>query len=212
MRENGAGMTYDPEKHHRRSIRLGGYDYTQPGAYFVTVCTQDRECLFGEITDGEMRLNRAGQIVQKTWNSLPVRFPGILTDMFVAMPNHVHGIIMLGAAPDHPDSTAKPPVGARFIAPTSPLDCTSEAKGAINRAPTRKPPSLGEIIRTFKAGSTHRIRMAGFVRFAWQRNYYEHIIRTDKELDHIHRYIFDNPAQWALDQENPERALVGAHV
>ncbi len=88
---------YDPEKHHRRSIRLQGYDYTQPGAYFVTICTQARACLFGAVADGEMQLNNSGQIAQAAWDTLPARFPSIRLDVVVVMPNHVHGIIMVGA-------------------------------------------------------------------------------------------------------------------
>jgi putative transposase len=88
-------MAYDPEKHHRRSIRLKGYDYTQPGAYFITICTHGRECLFGEIIDGEMHLNEAGQIVVQTWQDLPNHVPHVQLDAFVVMPNHVHGIIII---------------------------------------------------------------------------------------------------------------------
>jgi putative transposase len=88
-------MTYDPEKHHRRSIRLKGYDYTQPGAYFITICTRGRECLFGEIIDGEMHLNEAGQIVVQTWQDLPNHISNVQLDAFVVMPNHVHGIIII---------------------------------------------------------------------------------------------------------------------
>jgi len=88
-------MTYDPQRHHRRSIRLKGCDYTQPGAYFITICTHGRECLFGEIIDGEMHLNEAGQIVVQTWQDLPNHVPNVQLDAFVVMPNHVHGIIII---------------------------------------------------------------------------------------------------------------------
>ena len=88
-------MRSDPEKPHRRSIRLGGYDYSQPGAYFVTVCAQNRECLFGELVDNKMRLNDAGRMVESVWEELPRHYAGIDIDAFVAMPNHIHGIIML---------------------------------------------------------------------------------------------------------------------
>ena len=95
-------MRYDPEKHHRRSIRLSGYDYSQAGAYFVTICTQNRQCLFGEIVDGEMRLNDAGQMVQLVWSELAQHYAGVEIDGFVVMPNHIHGIVILtsvGAGP-----------------------------------------------------------------------------------------------------------------
>jgi len=167
-------VKFDPDKHHRRSIRLGDYDYSRPGAYFVTICIKDRECLLGEVTDGHMRLNDIGRAVQMEWVRLPERFQSAELDEFVIMPNHLHGIIH---------------VGAPFMAPDEP--------GAINRAPT-----LGEMVRTFKAVSTHAIRRSR-TSFQWQRNYYEHIIRNEHELALTREYIVNNPAQWALDRENP---------
>lgn len=174
-------MKYDPDKHHRRSIRLKGFDYRQSGAYFVTICTQNRACFFGAVADGEMLLNNAGEIVKATWKELPARFPSLGLDAFVAMPNHIHGIIM---------------VGAQFIAPSDGFGETNQ--GAINHAPT-----LGEIVRTYKAASTRLIRQAGTPDFGWQRNYYEHIVRDEESLDRIRRYIMDNPACWTTDRENP---------
>jgi len=88
-------MRYDPEKHHRRSIRLKGYDYSQPGAYFITIVTQNRECLFGEIVDGDMRLNESGTCVVRWWEDIPHHFSGVDIDAFVVMPNHMHGIIVI---------------------------------------------------------------------------------------------------------------------
>ncbi len=183
-------MKYDPEKHHRRSIRLKEYDYAQSGAYFVTICTQNRVCLFGTAANGEMELNNAGQIVKSTWEGLPARFPSARLDVFVVMPNHIHGIII---------------VGAQFIAPadgfgTATTDPGARNPGAINRAPT----TLGEIIRAYKAASTRFIRQAGTTEFAWQRNYYEHVVRNEESLDRIRRYIVENPAGWTTDRENPE--------
>ena len=86
-------MTYNPDKHHRRSIRLKDYDYNQPGSYFITICTHEKKCLFGEIVDYEMHLNDAGQIVEALWSKIPQHFPGIELDAYVTMPNHFHGII-----------------------------------------------------------------------------------------------------------------------
>jgi putative transposase len=88
------------ERHHRRSIRLKGYDYSQAGAYFVTICTQDRACLFGDVVNGEMLLNAAGRMVQTVWDDVPNHYPGVELDAFVVMPNHVHGIVVVaGFAP-----------------------------------------------------------------------------------------------------------------
>lgn len=97
----GNAMRYDPKEHHRRSIRLRDYDYAQAGAYFVTVCAEGHTCLFGDIIDAEMRLNDAGRMVQAVWNELPDHYPGVETDAFVVMPNHIHAIIVLsvGAGP-----------------------------------------------------------------------------------------------------------------
>lgn len=180
-------MKPDPERHRRRSVRLSGYDYSQAGAYFVTICTKDRACLLGEIAEGAIHFNDAGTIVEAAYHGLPGRFPSVAIDEFMVMPNHVHGIIV---------------VGAQFIAS---LDAKPDAihritdQGAINRAPT-----LGDVVRAFKAVSTRQIRMHANPRFAWQRNYYEHVIRDDTSLDRIRQYIADNPLQWAMDRENPD--------
>ena len=161
-------MTYDPDKHHRQSIRLKGYDYTQTGAYFVTICTQDRECLFGDVVDGEIRLNNVGQMVYRIWNDLSVKYPDIETDEFVVMPNHVHGIIVL-------------PVGAPLVGALSSGMTIDNAK---NRAGTRPAPTLGDIVGVFKSITTHQYTDGArqkdwppFNKKLWQRNYYEHIIR-----------------------------------
>jgi REP element-mobilizing transposase RayT len=178
-------MKYDPEKYHRRSIRIRGYNYSQGGMYVVTICTLDRESLFGEVVDGDMRLSNVGRMAQAAWDELPVRFPGVRLDVFVVMPNHIHGIII---------------VGAQLIAPSYVRRNSSDGtqQGAMNRAPT-----LGEIVRTFKAVSTRVIRRTVKPDFAWQRNYYEHVIREDESLNRIRQYFLDNPARWAYDRENP---------
>src|SRR3990172_8887322 len=119
----------DPEKHHRRSIRLKGYDYAQEGVYFVTVCTQTRACLFGAVADGEMQLNNAGEIAKAAWDDMPARFPSVRRDAFIVMPNQFRGIII---------------VGAQFIAPSDGFDGTNQ--GVMNYAPT-----LGDMVRAYKA-------------------------------------------------------------
>jgi len=131
-----------------------------------------------------MRMNDYGRIVAEAWRDLGRRFKHIELDEFVVMPNHVHGIIH---------------VGAPFMAPSDPGMVN---QGAINRAPT-----LGGVVRTFKAVASRAIRRDG-ADFQWQRNYYEHIVRSENELARIREYIANNPAQWALDRENP--AAVGA--
>ncbi len=110
-------MRYDPDRHHRRSIRLWGYDYARTGAYFVTIVTQDRECLFGDITDACVALNDAGRMIERWWKELAKKFPAVETDAFVIMPNHVHGIVIITT-----DDVAVPPVGADLrVCPVQPV-------------------------------------------------------------------------------------------
>ncbi len=191
-------MTYDHEKHHRRSIRLRGYDYSQVGAYFVTICTQDRVCSFGDIADGEMQLNDVGRMIQSVWNELPVSYSGVETDEFVVMPNHIHGIVILvGATP-----RGRPETGSGNA-----WDC-GQARGP---APTSAAMSLMDVVSRFKTLTTKRyadgVRRLGWPAFRgrlWQRNYYEHIIRDEVSLARIREYIANNPAKWSEDRENPE--------
>ena len=157
-------------KPNRRSIRLPGYDYAQAGWYYVTICTQHKQCFFGEIADGLMQLNAAGSEAQDQWQDLPNRFLGVTLDEFVVMPNHIHGIIV--------------------IAP--------KIAGAIDAIPS---PTLGEIARTFKAVSTRFIRLRHAEQFAWQRNYFERIIRDENELLNVSRYIIENPQRWQTDHD-----------
>ena len=173
--------TFNPDIHHRRSIRLHSYDYSQAGAYFITLCTQKRECLFGDVVGDAMRLNDVGHRVQNVWDALPQHYSRVELDSFVVMPNHIHGIVVLNDA------------GAQFIAPNN-------DDGAMNRAPT-----IGEIIRAFKARCTHSVNQLRGTKglSIWQRNYYEHIIRNESSLKEIREYIANNPAQWANDRENP---------
>lgn len=182
-------MTIDRQAAHpnRRSIRLRNYDYTQSGAYFITICTQDRIHLFGEITGGEMSLNEFGEIVRNEWLRTPKLRPNVEMDAFVVMPNHFHGIIILhrrGTLQRAP-TTENTPI-ERFGKPTS------------NSIPT--------IVRLFKSATTARINQVrqtpGIP--VWQRNYYEHVVRNESELDNIRQYIVDNPLKWDCDRENPQ--------
>jgi putative transposase len=203
-------MTYDPKQHHRRSIRWFGYDYAEAGAYFVTLCVEGHLCLFGEIVGDAMRMNEAGCMVQTTWDELPGHYPGVETDAFVVMPNHIHGIIRL----------CERPVGAGPRAcPASEVSVRTGRKGQPRgAAPTRIDGrgatgalSLGDVVQRFKMLTTKRyangVRQQGWPVFRgrlWQRNYYEHVIRGEESLNRIRRYIADNPASWAFDEENPQ--------
>jgi REP element-mobilizing transposase RayT len=170
---------FDPQKHHRRSIRLKGYDYASEGAYYVTIITQNRECLFGEIIDGEIHLTKYGEIVEKGWIEISIHFPNVETGTFIVMPNHVHGIIL---------------IRGKVISPNY------QGNDILCK------PSLGQIIAYFKYQSTKEMNAmehTGTITKFWQRNYYEHIIRNDKELRQKTDYILDNPSRWDRDQENP---------
>ena len=166
-------------KFHRRSIRLKEYDYSQPGAYFITIATFQRDCLFGQITNEEMQLNEFGKIAGECWYAIPEHFVNVELAAYVIMPNHVHGIIVTR------ENKLLSSVGARHASPLPP-------RGV-------KPNSLGAIIGSFKSAVTKRIGQKNI----WQRNYYEHIIRNEKEWDKIHRYIESNPVNWGSDNENP---------
>lgn len=164
-------MKYDPEKHHRRSIRLKEFDYSKAGAYYVTFVVHNREHLFGSIVNYEMVLNDAGKMIDKQWNALITRFPNIELDVYQIMPNHFHGIVVL--------------VGASLV----------------------DAPILGDIIGAFKSITTHEyihgVEERHWQRFSkrlWQRNYYEHIIREEADLNRVRNYIQSNPANWDNDK------------
>jgi REP-associated tyrosine transposase len=175
---NAMGGRYDPALHHRRSIRLRTYDYSQPGAYFVTVCVCERECLLGEVLNDSVILSAAGRVVAECWQWVAQRYAHIELDEWVVMPNHLHGIIVISDRP---------------------IPHTHQSSGT-----TLQRKSLGSLIGAFKTVSTQRVNVmrncAG--QRLWQRDFYEHIIRDESELDRIRQYIADNPARWAMDREN----------
>ena len=195
-------MKYDPIKHHRRSIRLRGYDYAQAGTYFVTIVAHDRECPFGEIGDGRMALSRAGRTVQHAWLDLPNHYPHVILGEFVIMPNHVHGIIILMDQPVGRGGSVSGEIPLRSQAYSDPGVLPDRAE---TRPYTRKCHGLPEIVRAFKSFSARRINAMRHIPGApaWQRNYYEHIVRNDEELARIRKYIRDNPLKWEVDRENP---------
>jgi REP element-mobilizing transposase RayT len=161
---------------------LKGYDYSQTGAYFVTICTRNRACLFGDIADGKMVLNGAGHAAADCWYTIPEHFPHAQLGAFMVMPNHIPGILFIvGAA-----------VGAKNFSPPQ--------RGQRPRGTSK---TIGSIIRGFKIGVTRWMRRNTAVEHVWQRNYYERVIRNEDELNHIRQYIEGNPAQWESDRENP---------
>ncbi len=198
--------------HQRRSIRLKDYDYRQPGAYFVTICTHQRQCLFGQVKKGTVELNEFGQIVQAEWLKSPLIRRELELDVFVILPNHLHGIVSIisgvGANGICPPAGAIDRVGANGICP--PAGAIDQPGGANSHSPLRlqgaAPRSLGSFITGFKAAVTKQInqlrRTPG--QPVWQRNYYEHIIRSERALQAIRQYIEQNPLRWDLDRYNPE--------
>jgi REP element-mobilizing transposase RayT len=167
-------MKFNPEIHHRRSIRLKGYDYSRNGAYFITMCSWERESIFGELIDGKMRLNDWGLIIDAIWCWVGKQYPYLELVDHVVMPNHLHGILLF-----------------------------DQYKGGLRTAPTERIKPLGRILGAFKTRSTRLVnefrQAPGTV--IWQRNYYERIIRNETELDRISQYIISNPANW-IDDKN----------
>ena len=182
-------MTFDLDMHHRHSIRLKDYKYSQAGAYFVTLCAWQRECLFGEMVNGEMILNDMGRIIAEEWAKADTVRKNVVLDEFVVMPNHFHGIIVF----------------------TEPAVTVTYGGCCQNRATHRVAPtgsvsgSLGALLGQFKSIATKRINRCrnnpGCP--VWQRNYYERVIRDDNELSRAREYIVSNPLKWELDKENP---------
>ena len=195
---------FDSQKHHRRSIRLSDYDYSQPSAYFVTIVTWHRECLFGEVVDGKMKLNKIGQIVQWEWLELPKRWGFVELGKFIVMPNHFHGILMF-----HGDvgATRHGSTSARTGKTSVPHMAIDSIDGSpLPRGP--QPASLGAIMAQFKSRMTKRLWKIPSLKGTpiWQRNYYEHIIRNERDLQNKTDYINANPILWAQDDENPVNA------
>jgi REP element-mobilizing transposase RayT len=187
-------MIFDPKKHHRRSVRLKGYDYAQLGGYFVTIVSYQRECLFGEIVNGEMCLNDLGKVVKLQWEKLVARFSMIELGTFVVMPNHIHAVIVIRNGRGTAENTHNKNFESLRRAPTT----ERFGKPVIASIPT--------VIRSFKAAATLRINL---LREAdalpvWQSNYYEHVIRNQADWERIDAYIQANPAMWADDDENPQ--------
>jgi len=224
-------MPPESNRPRRRAMRLPGYDYTQPGAYFVTICVQNRKCLFGTITDQEMQLNEIGQIVIDCWNHIPQHFPSVELYEYVVMPNHMHGIIAwgipkpedphppttVGARSPRPSQTAAPFENTKNVGARSPRPSNNNVRNVGARSPrpsNNNPnrvnetpaPSLGKIIAYFKYQSTKRINQhynTPGMRL-WQKNYHDHIVRDDPNLQRLREYIQINPMKWELDQLHPD--------
>ena len=199
-------MPYNPEIHKRKSIRLRGYDYSQEGLYFITICCQNRECFFGEIVGAtlvvaqnddenrpEMIVNDAGQMIETEWLNLKNRFSNIELHEFITMPNHFHGILEIV------------PVRATLVVAQNDVVAQTDKGQPQGFAPTNK--TIGDMMDAFKSITTveyiRGVKNLGWKPFdgkIWQRNYYEHIIRNEKSYNTISNYIINNPAQWQADK------------
>ena len=157
----------------RRSLRLPNYDYTDAGGYFITICTKGRRSLLGRISDGQMHLNDNGRMLESVWNGLPERFPDLILDAHIVMPNHFHGILIVH--------------WHGLSAPKDSLPTLGDMVGALKSLTSRQ----------YVMGQPQRVGSL------WQDNYYEHIVRNDAELDRIRKYIAENPLKWEFDRENP---------
>ena len=189
----------------RRPLRLRGYDYSGSGAYFITVCTQDRVALFGEIVDGEMRLNAAGQMVLEIWESLPERYPGWDIDVCVVMPDHFHGILF---RQDTLDEEFAMPSGHKTLQRPGRHKTCPYGDGFPEK-------SLADVVGAFKSLTTHAytrgVKQSHWPMFSlrlWQRNYYEHVVRNEQDLIDTRNYITNNSAKW--QQHTVGAPLVGA--
>jgi REP element-mobilizing transposase RayT len=189
-------VVFHPDRLPRRSIRLQEYDYTNEGAYFVTICTHQREPLFGAIADGDVILTQIGAIVDECWSAIPDHFPAVELDAYVVMPNHLHGIVIIT---QHAAN-----VGARHAVPlqSRPEPTPVQAFGKPISG------SLPMIVRSFKSAAARLVNISRDTPSAplWQRNYYEHIIRNENDLNRIRAYIENNPSTWETDSENPNVA------
>lgn len=199
------GSNFDPKKHHRHSIRLQEYDYSQPGAYFVTMVTWHRESLFGDVIDGQMKLNKAGEIVQWEWEDLSKRFPYIMLGAFIVMPNHLHGILIFHQPVGSTRLDMKGKDSSNALPPIRTGDSVNLEGSTLPLPRGPKPASLGAVIAQFKSRVTKRLWKLHSRRGTpvWQRNYYEHIIRNEKALQNKTDYINSNPVRWQEDKENP---------
>jgi len=217
---------------HRKSIRLKGWDYSNPGLYFVTANTKNRVNHFGSIRNGIMGLSIHGCLVHYYWNQIPDQFEGVELDEFIAMPDHIHGIVAITGGDiipgvqndeqhDNPDAMNRLPTDS-----TGTIDSKTKPNNVgspIYRNPnnSNKPKQeggvtgkhnpmvyknhLGRIMRWFKGRCTYEIRDRDYVDFAWQSRFYDHIIRNEKELGRIRKYIYNNPLNWQMEQDKADR-------
>ncbi len=217
------------DANHRQTTRLENYDYSSPGAYFVTICANGRSYLFGEILEDEMKLNAAGEMVREEIQALPTRFERLEVDEFVVMPNHLHVILVLreeeiglgdegrantavrpyGQDGDTTQSTRRGELNVRPRAATMPRD-----RSEYQHPTGTKDGSLGRIVQRLKTFTTqryirgvHDLSWTPFEKRLWQRNYFERVIRDERGLQNARTYVLENPLKWHLDVMNSTRSM-----
>lgn len=200
-------MAFDTSIHHRRSIKLKGYDYSSKGMYFVTIRVKNGRCVLGEVAQNQVTLSGIGETVRECWQDLSTLFPNVVTEEYAIMPNHVHGIVTIL------DQLRGEGKAAQFR--TGFIHETRLGRGLMNQTRTRKSMptlpqmsdprlTLGKIVRAFKAKCTKTAHERGFENFEWLRGYYEHIIRDGTDLDRIREYILENPSNWRSNDNQPK--------
>ena len=190
-------MKYNPDIHKRQSIRLKGYDYSQSGFYFITICCYQRESLFGEVINNQIILNNLGELVKEEWlKSAEIR-KEIELDVFIIMPNHFHGIVIIDRQINK-NLDNHQNVGANGRLPLQTIQ-SSQQKISM------KPKSLSSLIAGFKSATTKKINIIRDTpkNPVWQRNYYDRIIRNHESLERIREYIQNNPLSWENDRLHP---------
>lgn len=186
-------MKYNPKEHHRKSIRLKEFDYSTPGWYYITICTHDHANLFGKISNSKMHLNKFGLIADKCWKEIPKHFLNTELDYYVIMPNHIHGNIIINYSINSREDTR------RDTACCVPTDNNADENRKFGKMTSG---SLPVIVRSFKAAVSREINQLRKAsgKSIWQRNYYEHIIRNERDLYNTRKYIELNPLKWELDE------------
>jgi REP element-mobilizing transposase RayT len=176
-----------PNYKDKKQYRYRGYDYSQDGFYFVTVCTRNKKNFFGDIKNGKMDLSDIGLIADRFWQEIPIHFPFCVLYEYIIMPNHLHGIIQIDNGDDN-------------------------CRNAPRRVPTGLHPlvknSLSSILNHYKGSVKKYCNKNNFEYFAWQPRFYDRIIRNEKELNNIRQYILDNPLKWNLEKNNSENIFI----